>query len=120
VDSDVRNELLVDVEDEGKVGEMAALALCMCLIVADGNTAILSPVFLNKAPVGTSHVLCSVISEQEGDRLGEIDGLIDAHRQNVAHAVRFFLHVSVRSERDFDLLVLDQLRLVRQDYPGII
>ena len=27
MDSDVRNELLVDVEDEGKVGEMAALAL---------------------------------------------------------------------------------------------
>ena len=44
--------------------------------------------------------LCSVISEQEGDRLREIDGLIDAHRQYVAHAVRFFLHVS-ESKGDF-------------------
>ena len=52
MDAQVADKLLVDVEDEGKVGEVVARALGVAVVVAEGGAALAGPAGVAETPEG--------------------------------------------------------------------
>ena len=81
------DELGVNIEDESKVCEMVTGALGVSVIVTESDTSISGPDVFAETPEGTGHVPVSMVGQEEGDRFGEVDMLMDRDGDDVAGAV---------------------------------
>ena len=81
------DKLGMDIEDESKVCEMVTGALGVSVVVAESDTTISGPDVFAETPEGAGDVPVSMVGQEEGDWLGEVDMLMDRDRDDVTGTV---------------------------------